>query len=149
MAGLSEGSCCWGETPWPQQPFKGKHLISPGLWFKGLVHCRQYVFSLLHGGKQADLVLERKLWVVHLDLKAAESNSDTSETSNFTTTTPITHFLQQSHTPTPRSPLVIIVPGPVSLGGHFLSNCHTAEHSTLFPDDVTTVLAPANTPSLP
>lgn len=38
--------------------YKGKHLIGPDLWFRGLVH---YHHGRMHGGDQADMVLEREL----------------------------------------------------------------------------------------
>jgi hypothetical protein len=51
--------------------YKGQHLIGAGLLFRGLVH-----YS--HGGKpgsmQTDLVLEKELRVLHLDLQAAEGD---------------------------------------------------------------------------
>jgi len=58
--------------------YKGKHLIGAGLQFRGLV-C--YCHGRKHVGKQADLVLKRQLRVLHLDLKAAGSDSDSSEIS--------------------------------------------------------------------
>ena len=44
--------------------YTGKHLIGAGLQFKGLVH-------YYHGGMQVDMVLEKELRVLHLDLQAA------------------------------------------------------------------------------
>lgn len=37
--------------------YKGKHLIGPGLWFKGLIH---YHHGGEHGSIQADMVLEKE-----------------------------------------------------------------------------------------
>ena len=48
--------------------YKGKHLIGAAYSFRGLVH---YCHGRKHGGVQADMVLEKELRVLHLDLKAA------------------------------------------------------------------------------
>jgi hypothetical protein len=45
----------------------GKNLIRSGLEFRGLVHSGRK-----HGGMQADMVLEKKLRVLHLDPQETE-----------------------------------------------------------------------------
>lgn len=45
-----------------------KKLIEAGLHFRGLIY---YHRSSKHGGMQADLVLEKDLRVLHLDLQAS------------------------------------------------------------------------------
>jgi hypothetical protein len=44
--------------------YKGKYLVTPGLQIIGLVH---YHHGGKHGATQADMVLERKLGLLHLD----------------------------------------------------------------------------------
>ena len=48
--------------------YKGWHLIGAGVQFRGLVHCHH---GGKHGGMQADMVLERKLRVLHMDPQGA------------------------------------------------------------------------------
>ena len=45
---------------------KENHFIGAGLQSRGSVH---YHHGRRHGGMQADMVLEKKLRVLHLDLK--------------------------------------------------------------------------------
>lgn len=52
-----------------------------GLQVRGLVH---YHHGWKHGGTQADMIVERELRVLHLDVKAAgraQATSDTPETA--------------------------------------------------------------------
>jgi hypothetical protein len=48
--------------------YKGKHLTGTGLHFRGLVH---YHHEEKHGDMQADMMPEKKLRVLHLDLQEA------------------------------------------------------------------------------
>ena len=50
----------------PGNSYKTKHLIGADLHFRGLVY-----YGGKHGSVQADMVLEKNLGVLHLDLKAA------------------------------------------------------------------------------
>jgi hypothetical protein len=51
--------------------YKRKHLIGSGLHSRGLVNYH----SRMSGGMQADMVLEKELRVLNLDLKATDMNS--------------------------------------------------------------------------
>ena len=79
--------------------YKGKHLIGAGLQFRDLVH---YHHGGKHGSMQADMVLEKELRVLHIDLQAIGEAvtlglARACETSKLAST--VTHFLQQGHTP--------------------------------------------------
>ena len=86
--------------------YKGKHFIGVGLQFRGSVHYH-------HGGLQADVVLEKLLRVLHLDLKAAGRDCHTR------------HRRPQSLSPRnilpPTRPQLLIVPLPMGLWGPFYS----------------------------
>lgn len=53
--------------------YKEKHLTRADLLFRGSVH---YCHGWKHGGMQADLVLEKKLGVLHLDLQEAKREKE-------------------------------------------------------------------------
>ena len=73
--------------------YKGKQLTDTGLQFRGLVHYR-------HSEKQAGLVLEKELRVLHLDLQAAGSGCHTGCSLDVWVlkACPSDHFLQEGHT---------------------------------------------------
>jgi hypothetical protein len=79
--------------------YKGRYLIGAGLQFRGLVH---YHHGRKHGSLQSDMVLEKELRVLHLDLQAAERERVTHCTwlahLKPQNPYPVTHFLQQGHT---------------------------------------------------
>jgi hypothetical protein len=52
--------------------YKGQHLIGTGLHIKGLV---QYHQGGKHGSVQADMVMEKELRALHLDLQATGRDS--------------------------------------------------------------------------
>ena len=52
--------------------YKGKHLIRLAYSFRGSVH---YHHGGKHGSIQADMMLEKELRVLHIDLWAAEGNN--------------------------------------------------------------------------
>jgi hypothetical protein len=54
--------------------YKGNHLIGAGVQFQGSIH---YQHDGEHGSRQADVILEKELRVLHLDPQAAEGDSDT------------------------------------------------------------------------
>ena len=68
---LGHEELCCEETRDHGNPYKRKHFIGAGLQFRGLVH---YHHGGKHGSIQADVVLEKELRVLHLDLKAAEKD---------------------------------------------------------------------------
>ena len=53
--------------------YKDKHLLGSGLEFRSLVCCQH---GRKHGSMQVDMVLERKLRVLHLDLQTAGRDSE-------------------------------------------------------------------------
>ena len=55
-------------------PYKGQYLIGTGLQFRGLIY---YCHGRKSGGKQADMVLEKELRVLHLDLQVEKGDSST------------------------------------------------------------------------
>jgi hypothetical protein len=54
--------------------YKGKQLNGAHLQFRGSVH---YQHGRKHGSRQADMVLEKRLRVLHLDQQAVGRESDT------------------------------------------------------------------------
>ena len=53
--------------------YKGKNLIEAGVQFRDLIH---YHCGGKHGAMQADVVLEKEMRVLHLDLQAAGRQQD-------------------------------------------------------------------------
>ena len=77
--------------------YKGQHLIGAALQFQGSVH---YHHARIHWSIQADMVLEKELRILHLDLKAARKKTvfQASRRGVSNPTPTMTHFLQQGHT---------------------------------------------------
>ena len=87
---------------------KGKHLIGAGLQFPGI----QFIITMAGStaaGRQADVVLEKELRVLHLDPQAAEGGCVHTECSlsiedlkarlhNDILPSTRSHLLQQGHT---------------------------------------------------
>ena len=100
--------------------YKGKHFPGQADHLRGLVH---YYPNRRHGSVQVDIVLERKLRVLHLDLHAAGRDCDTLSPAT-ETSRPAPSDALPATTPALITPHLPIGTLPVSQLGSFLSNHH-------------------------
>jgi len=90
--------------------YKGQHLIGAGLQayrFRGSVY---YHYGRKHGCIQEEMILEKELRVLHLDLKVTRRRLPSSRQLGGGSQSPPLQWPPNKATPTPTRPHLLIVP---------------------------------------